>query len=82
MSVQLAIRIPDETLSRLDRLVAEGEYPNRAETVRAGLELLLREAERRWTDTAIVEGYRRVPDDRPDAWLEASTKALVDAEPW
>jgi Arc/MetJ-type ribon-helix-helix transcriptional regulator len=82
MSTQIAVRLSDESLSSLDVLVGLGVFPNRAEAVRAGVEMLVRNAERARVDAAIVAGYRRVPDDTSDAWLEAATRAMVAAEPW
>ena len=82
MSFQIAVRLSKETLPRLDALVTAGAYPNRADAVRAAVDLLLDDAERRRLDAAIVDGYRRIPDDTSDAWLDATTKAMVADEPW
>lgn len=82
MSTQIAVRLSAESLSSLDLVVDEGLYANRAEAVRAAVDMLLREAERRRVDAAIVAGYQRVPDDASDAWLDAATRAMVADEPW
>lgn len=82
MSQQIAVRIPDETLESLDGLVARGTFANRADAVRAGIEKLVADAERDRIDRAIVEGYTRIPDTELDAWAEASTRAMIAAEPW
>jgi Arc/MetJ-type ribon-helix-helix transcriptional regulator len=82
MSIQIAVRIPDETLPRLDALVRRGVYSNRADAVRAAVELLVAETERRRLDDAIADGYRRIPDDTSDTWLDAATRAMVADEPW
>jgi Arc/MetJ-type ribon-helix-helix transcriptional regulator len=55
MAVQIAVRLPDEDLVRLDAAVARGSYPSRAAAVRAGLHLLLREER----EAQIAEAYRR-----------------------
>jgi len=46
------------------------------------VDVLVSESERRETEAAIVEGYRRLPDAPTDAWLETATTAMVSAEPW
>jgi Arc/MetJ-type ribon-helix-helix transcriptional regulator len=82
MSTQLAVRLSDRTLQRLDRLIRGGRFPNRTEALRAAVDVLVSESERRETEAAIVEGYRRLPDAPTDAWLETATAAMVSAEPW
>jgi Arc/MetJ-type ribon-helix-helix transcriptional regulator len=82
MATQLAIRLSDETLEALDRLVRAGAYPTRTEAVRAAVEILVSDSERREIEAAIIAGYDESPDAPEDAWLESATKALVSAEPW
>ena len=82
MAIQIAIRFTDDTLACLDELIQAGEFANRTEAVRTAVDLLIRDAQRRRTDEAIIAGYRRVPDAKSDAWLEAATRSLVTAEPW
>jgi Arc/MetJ-type ribon-helix-helix transcriptional regulator len=82
MSTQLAIRFPERTLAVLDGLVSAGDFANRAEAVRAAVEMLIRDAEHRAIDGAVVAGYRKVPDAAVDAWLDESTREMVSAEPW
>ncbi|HVF78712.1 MAG TPA: ribbon-helix-helix domain-containing protein [Solirubrobacteraceae bacterium] len=53
--VQIAIRLADVDLQRLDAAVARGRYPTRAAAVRAGVERLLHD-EREYE---IAEQYRR-----------------------
>lgn len=52
---QIAVRLPDADLRRLDEAVAQGRYPTRAAAVRAGVERLLREER----ESEIEEQYRR-----------------------
>jgi Arc/MetJ-type ribon-helix-helix transcriptional regulator len=52
---QIAIRLSEEDLARLDASVALGRYPSRAAAVRAGVERLLREER----DREIADAYRR-----------------------
>jgi Arc/MetJ-type ribon-helix-helix transcriptional regulator len=82
MTVQIAVRIPDQLLAGVDRLVSAGGYESRTEVVKAALERLLAEARERELDATIVAGYQRVPDPEADPWVDASTRAVVEDEPW
>ena len=82
MSTQLAIRLSDRILQTLDRLVRAGKFANRTEAVRAAVDTLVNDAERREAEAAIVDRYQRVPDAPTDSRLEAATKTMVSAEPW
>lgn len=66
MAQQIAVRIPEEDLARIDAAVKRGRFPSRAAAVRAGLELLLKvERERE-----IAEEYRRAYSVSPqDDWV-------------
>ena len=58
---QIAIRIADTDLDRLDAAVARGRFPTRAAAVRAGVDLLLRDER----DREIEERYRRAYGAQP-----------------
>lgn len=81
----LAVRLPEETIDGLDRLVAEGWYANRSACIKDALEQLLDVFERKRIDDAILAGYERVPltDDERE-WSERSAQDMFDrwaAEP-
>lgn len=80
---QIAVRLPEELLARLDDLVSRGLYESRAAAVRAGIEAIT-ELERRWAvDRAITEGYRRSPPaGAEDAAALASLREAIAEEPW
>lgn len=59
--VQIAIRLADADLNRLDAAVAQGRYPTRAAAVRAGVERLLRDER----DREIADQYRRAYGNQP-----------------
>jgi Arc/MetJ-type ribon-helix-helix transcriptional regulator len=82
MTIQLAVRLWERTLQRLDRLIRAGRFATRTEALRVAVDTLVADSERREAEAAIVEGYRRVPDSPTDAWLDAATEAMVSAEPW
>jgi len=60
---QIAVRLSDDELARLDASVARGRYPTRAAAVRAGLERLLREERDRELADAYRVAYGRAPQD-------------------
>jgi Arc/MetJ-type ribon-helix-helix transcriptional regulator len=82
MTTQLAVKLPDELLARLDQLVGEGRFASRSEAVRDGISRVVRDAERERIDVAFAAGFARHPDD--DSLAEAerlATEAIAD-EPW
>ncbi len=60
-TTQIAVRIPDALLARLDALVEDGHFENRAEAVRRSLERLVIDVEADRVSAAIVAGYLRHP---------------------
>ncbi len=80
---QIAVRIPEELLRRVDELVAAGVYESRAAAVRAGIEAVAAEQARQRVDRAILDGYQRVPPTAgDDAAAMASLRAAISEEPW
>jgi Arc/MetJ-type ribon-helix-helix transcriptional regulator len=80
---QIAVRLPEEMLARLDALVGRGRYPNRVSAVRRGIELLFDAEEQRELDEAMVEGYRRIPQtDQEHAAAVDALRASILEEPW
>jgi Arc/MetJ-type ribon-helix-helix transcriptional regulator len=76
----IAVRLPDETLSGLDRLVAEGWYVTRSEGIKDALEKLLEAAERQRIDRALIEGYERMPETAEELdWAEWNARELFKA---
>jgi Arc/MetJ-type ribon-helix-helix transcriptional regulator len=83
MSVQIAIRIPDELAGQLEELVASERFDTKADAVRAALETLIDAERRADVGRRIVEGYRKVPQDDVDvaAAAEAASRSIAE-EPW
>jgi Arc/MetJ-type ribon-helix-helix transcriptional regulator len=82
-SEQIAVRLSEDLVARLDDLVTEGTYESRAAAVRAGIEAVIELERRRRVDRAVVDGYRRIPPG--DAEAAAGLASLRDAireEPW
>lgn len=83
MTTQLAVKLPEELLSRLDRLVGQGRFASRSDAVRYGISTMVRDAEREAIDDAFTVGFARHPDD-DEVLAEAerlATEAIID-EPW
>ncbi len=81
MSQQIAVRLPEQDLARVDAAVAQGAFASRAAAVRAGLDLLLKQQR----DREIAEQYRRAYGAHPqEEWIGraglAATTALIAAE--
>ncbi|HEY8866379.1 MAG TPA: ribbon-helix-helix protein, CopG family [Solirubrobacteraceae bacterium] len=73
MSQQIAIRLPDEDLDRLDEVIAAGGYASRAAAVRAAIDMLLREERER----EIADEYRRAYGEHPqEPWVGEAGLAL------
>jgi len=82
-SEQIAVRLPQQLLSDLDQLVADGRYESRAAAVRAGVEAVTELERRRQIDRAIVDGYRRIPPTpSEDAAALTSLRDAIAEEPW
>lgn len=76
MTTQIAVRLPDDLLSRLDALVERGAVLSRADAVRTALEQFAAVVESQHIGEAIAAGYRRHPTSEPDDW--GALDALLD----
>lgn len=63
MSIQIAIRIPDDQLKELDNAVKAGEFKSRAEAVRRAVTGMLAELREREIAREYREAYTRHPQD-------------------
>ncbi len=75
MAVQIAVKLPDEFVAALDRLVSEGAFDSRSSAVRRGVAVLLAVHRRQAIDQAYVEGYARVPET--DEEIQEATRMAV-----
>ena len=81
--IQIAVRVEDELVAEVDELVRSGVVSSRSDAVRDGLRALVEQQRRRSIATAIVEGYRRLPQtDSEVGWSDAATVAMIAEEPW
>ncbi len=83
MTVQIAVKLPDELVAALDQLVTEGAFDSRSSAVRHGVAVVLAAHRRHAVEQAYVEGYARVPETGEEM-QEATQMALesINEEPW
>jgi Arc/MetJ-type ribon-helix-helix transcriptional regulator len=80
---QLVTRVEDRLAAEVDELVAAGVVASRSDAVRRGLEVLIEQHRRRSVGEAIVDGYRRRPQDTAEVgWADESTRRMISEEPW
>ena len=83
MTMQLALRIPDELAKELDELVSTGRFANRTDAVRSAIAELIEREGRRAVGEAIIAGYRRIPETAEElATAEQNLRRLIAEEPW
>jgi Arc/MetJ-type ribon-helix-helix transcriptional regulator len=83
MTTQIAVKIPDEVLARIDEMVAKGLFQSRSAAVRQGLETLLVAHKRRAVDRAFRDAFRENPET-DDEMKEAHRLAIesIHDEVW
>jgi Arc/MetJ-type ribon-helix-helix transcriptional regulator len=75
MTVQVPVRLTEEDVSALDRMVASGRFANRSEALRVALARLLLDERERQIDDAYRRGYGEHPQE---AWVgEAGLAAFM-----
>ncbi len=83
MTSQIAVKLPAEMVAAVDDLVRVGRFDSRSHAVRAGLDLIVRQARSDLVDQAFVDGFRASPE-RPDELADARRLAIdaIEDEPW
>lgn len=77
---QIALRLPDELVDRLDAVVAaDPSLPTRSAALHRAVAALVADRERAAVDEAIVDGYRRHPPGATDTWGDVEETALAAA---
>jgi Arc/MetJ-type ribon-helix-helix transcriptional regulator len=74
MTIAMTLRLPAEDAEALDRLVAEGRYPDRSAAVRTAILGLLRAEKERALALAYERGYGAHPGD--EGWAEDAAAAF------
>lgn len=83
MTTQIAVKLPDDVLARVDQLVSEGLFPSRSAAVRRGLEAILQARASQVIDRAYEEGYGKFPET--DEEMREATRLAIESineEPW
>ncbi len=78
---QLVTRVDKGLAHAVDQLVEAGVVESRSDAVRRGLAILVDHHRRRREATAIVEAYRRRPQDK-SMWSDESTVRMIAEEAW
>ena len=83
MTTQIAVKLSDDLVARLDELVADGAFASRSAAVRQGLQAVIAAHRRAAIDRAYEEGYGEAPET--DEEIEQARRLAVEAireEPW
>ncbi|MEZ5121159.1 MAG: hypothetical protein R2736_06235 [Solirubrobacterales bacterium] len=83
MTIQIAVKLPDELVHAIDGLVERGAFPNRSQAVRMGLEAMVAASERQEAEQLYRDAVARVPET--EAELDEATRLAIEAihdEPW
>ena len=78
---QIVVRVDDELLRSVDELITDGLFESRSDAARLALRRLVDIERRRKVGEAIVEGYRRQPQDE-HLWNDRATVSMISEEPW
>ena len=82
MTTQLALRLDDEQVRELDRIVVTwDDIVNRSEAVRLAVAEFIERRRKLEIDRQIVEAYTRIPDE-DDPWAHAAALESIREEPW
>jgi Arc/MetJ-type ribon-helix-helix transcriptional regulator len=76
MTIAMTLRLPEKDAAALDKLVAEGRYPDRSTAVRTAVIGLLQAEHERALALAYERGYGARPGD--EGWAEDAA-AVFDA---
>jgi Arc/MetJ-type ribon-helix-helix transcriptional regulator len=77
MTIQIAVKLPDDVVARVDQLVSEGLFASRSAAVRRGLEAILSASASQAIDRAYEAGYGKFPET--DRELGEAKKLAVEA---
>lgn len=83
MTIQIAVKVPDELLGEVDRLVERGAFASRSQAIRSGLEAMVSSLHRRDLDQRYRDAFASLPET--DDELADARRLAADAirdEPW
>lgn len=83
MTIQIAVKLPDELVGELDRLVAGGAFDSRSHAIRSGIETMVAGRRREAIDRQYEHAIAALPET--DEEVAEAAKLAIDAiedEPW
>lgn len=83
MTIQIAVKLPDDLVGEVDRLVQRGDFASRSQAVRRGLEAMVADRRRQELDRGYRDAMSRLPETEEE--MAEATRSAVDAiheEPW
>lgn len=83
MTKQIAVKLPDDLVDELDRLVQVGTFDSRSQAIRTGIEAMVAQKHRQEIDQRFRDGVARHPETVEDI-DEATALAInsIQEEPW
>jgi Arc/MetJ-type ribon-helix-helix transcriptional regulator len=83
MTKQIAVKLPDDLVDELDRLVQLGTFDSRSQAIRTGIEAMVARQHRQEIDQRFRDGAARLPETIEDI-DEATALAIssIQEEPW
>lgn len=80
---QVAVKLPDELLDDIDRLVERGAFGSRSQAIRSGLEAVVASRRRQEADQRYRDAFARLPETEGEL-ADATRQALesIRDEPW
>jgi Arc/MetJ-type ribon-helix-helix transcriptional regulator len=83
MTKQIAVKLPDELVDELDRLVQGGTFDSRSHAIRTGIEAMVARQHRQEIDQRFRDGAARLPETMEEI-DEATALAIssIQEEPW
>jgi Arc/MetJ-type ribon-helix-helix transcriptional regulator len=83
MTIQIAVKLPDDLVEELDRLVERGAFGSRSQAIRTGLETMVAARRREEVDRRYRDAITRVPETGEE--IAEARRLAVEAihdEPW
>lgn len=83
MTIQIAVKLTDELVGEVDRLVGRGDFDSRSQAIRTGLEGLVADRRRQELDLRYRDAMARFPETAEE--IGEARRCAVDAineEPW
>jgi Arc/MetJ-type ribon-helix-helix transcriptional regulator len=83
MTKQIAVKLPDDLVDELDRLVQGGTFDSRSQAIRTGIEAMVARQHRHEIDQRFRDGAAQLPETIEDI-DEATALAIssIQEEPW